>query len=148
MSKKIWKKLRTLKKTFEQKCLDALKIKENRDFDSINLYFEDESRFGLFTRAGKSLTARGVKPVCDFQQVFKSTYLFGSFSPIDGSHFIQNLAKCTADNFQIYLNNFSLIKPAEFKVIVLDILRIFSVLPVIMSQVCIKSSQKVQVLHT
>jgi transposase len=66
------------------------------------------------------LTARGIKPVCGFQQIFKSTYLFGSFSPIDGSHFVQNFSKCTTDNFQIYLNNFSLIKPAEFKVIVLD----------------------------
>jgi len=52
--------------------------------------------------------------------VFKSTYLFGAFSPIDGSHFIQNLDKCTAENFQIYLNNFSLVKPAELKVVVLD----------------------------
>jgi transposase len=52
--------------------------------------------------------------------VFKSTYLFGAFSPIDGSHFIQNYGKCTAKNFQDYLNNFALTKPAELKVIVLD----------------------------
>jgi hypothetical protein len=66
------------------------------------------------------LTARGIKPVCDFQQVFKSTHLFGSFSPIDGNHFIQNQDKCTTENFQNYLNNFSLLKPAELKVVVLD----------------------------
>jgi transposase len=88
--------------------------------DCVNLYFEDESRFGLFTRAGKLLTARGIKPVCAFQQVFKSTYLFGAFSPIDGSHFIQNLAKCSTENFQNYLNQFSLIKPTELKIVILD----------------------------
>jgi len=66
------------------------------------------------------LTAKGVKPVCDFQQIFKSTHLFGSFSPIDGSHFIQNLGRCTTENFQNYLNNFSLIRPSELKVVILD----------------------------
>jgi hypothetical protein len=66
------------------------------------------------------LTARGIKPICDFQQVFKSTHLFGSFSPIDGSHFIENLGKCTTENFQHYLSNFSFIKPTELKLVVLD----------------------------
>jgi transposase len=108
------------KKSFGQKCLEAIESKQDKDFLSVNLYFEDESRFGLFTRAGKSLTARGIKPVCDFQQVFTSTHLFGSFSPIDGSHFIQNLGKCTTENFQSYLNNFSLVKPKELKLVVLD----------------------------
>jgi transposase len=84
------------------------------------LYFEDESRFGLFTRAGKSLTVKGVKPKCKFQQVFKSTHLFGAFSPLTGDYFVKNLGKCTADIFQIYLNEFSLQRPNELKVIVLD----------------------------
>jgi len=53
------------------------------------LYCQDESRFGLFTRNGKGLTAKGVKPVCNFQQVFKSLYLFGAFSP-NVSEFITN----------------------------------------------------------
>jgi hypothetical protein len=35
----------------------------------------------LFTKNGKALTAKGVKPICPFHQVFKSTYLFGAFSP-------------------------------------------------------------------
>jgi transposase len=52
--------------------------------------------------------------------VFKSTYLFGAFSPIDGSHFIQNRSRCTAENFQCYLNDFSIVKPAELKIVVLD----------------------------
>jgi transposase len=52
--------------------------------------------------------------------VFQSTHLFGSFSPMDGSHFIQNLGKCTTENFQEYLNNFSQLNPAELKLIVLD----------------------------
>ena len=86
----------------------------------MNLYFQDESRFGLFTKNGKALTAKGVKPLCSFQQVFKSTYLFGAFSPINGDSFLLELPFCSAETFQIYLNEFSKQNPQEFKIIVLD----------------------------
>ncbi|MFT4204533.1 MAG: IS630 family transposase [Chitinophagaceae bacterium] len=90
------------------------------DFDSVNLFFEDESRFGLFTRNGKSLTARAVKPVCRFRQVFKSTWLFGAFSPITGAHFELILPHCDSENFQIFLDEMSKEKPKELKILVLD----------------------------
>jgi hypothetical protein len=73
------------------------------EYKSINLYFEDESRFGLHTKYGRGLTARGVQPVCTFQQVFKYTYLFGAFSPITGNKFLLEMPD-----------------PEEFKIIVLD----------------------------
>jgi len=73
-----------------------------------NLYFQDESRFGLFTRNGKALTAKGVKPICPFHQVFKTLYLFGAFSPIDGDQLLLEMPHCNADNFQVFLNAFSL----------------------------------------
>jgi transposase len=84
------------------------------------LYFEDESRFGLFTKNGKALTAKGVKPLCSFQQVFQSTYLFGAFSPINGASFLLELPYCNTDCFGLFLSEFSLINPQELKVIVLD----------------------------
>jgi transposase len=74
----------------------------------------------LFTKNGRALTAKGVKPICLFQQVFKSTYLFGSFSPINGKSFLLELPFCNNDTFQIYLNEFSKQNPNEFKIIVLD----------------------------
>ncbi|MEO0058581.1 MAG: hypothetical protein RLZZ312_228, partial [Bacteroidota bacterium] len=36
-----------------------------------NLYVQDESRFGLLTRNGRALTAVGVKPICNFQLIYK-----------------------------------------------------------------------------
>jgi transposase len=72
------------------------------------------------TRDGKTLTARGVKPICHFQQVFKSTYLFGAFSPINGDSLQLILPGCNADNFQIFLNSLSSQNPNEFKIMVLD----------------------------
>jgi transposase len=89
-------------------------------YSSINLYFEDESRFGLFTRAGRTLTAKGVKPICKFQQVFLSTYLFGAFSPITGDSFLLELPLCNGNTFQIFLDQFSLQNEQELKLMVLD----------------------------
>ena len=66
------------------------------------------------------MTAKGIKPKCKFQQVFLSTYLFGSFSPITGNSFLLELPYCSGNTFQIYLNLFSKQKPEELKVIVLD----------------------------
>lgn len=86
----------------------------------MNLFCQDESRFGLFTRAGKGLTAKGVKPVCRFQQVFQYTYLFGAYSPITGDHFQLELPHCSADTFQIFLDQFAAERPTELKVMLLD----------------------------
>ena len=72
------------------------------------------------TKNGKTLTARGVKPICPFQQVFKSTYLFGAFSPITGDSLQLILPNCNGDNFQIFLDHLSNQNPEEFKIIVLD----------------------------
>lgn len=72
------------------------------------------------TKNGKALTAIGVKPICPFQQVFQSTYLFGAFSPITGESFMLEMPHCNAPNFQIFLDEFSKENPDEFKIIGLD----------------------------
>jgi len=54
--------LRSLKKL--PGLLHDIRISLNKDkFDSVNLYFQDESRFGLMTHIGKCLTAKGIKPI-------------------------------------------------------------------------------------
>ena len=92
----------------------------NAKFSSVNLYFQDESRFGLFTRNGKALTAKGVQPICPYQQVFESLYLFGAFSPIDGDMFLIEADCCNANVFLAFLDNLSLHRPDELKILVLD----------------------------
>lgn len=74
----------------------------------------------MFTRNGKALTARGTKPICPFHQVFKSTFLFGAFSPMDGSSFLLELPYCNTESFQIYLDEFSKTNSDELKILVLD----------------------------
>jgi hypothetical protein len=89
-------------------------------YSSINLYFADESRFGLHTKQGRGLTAKRVQPVCNFQQVFEYLYLFGAFSPITGTQFQLEMPCCDANTFHFFLDEFSLQSPEEYKILVLD----------------------------
>lgn len=98
---------------------EHIKYKANT-FASFNLYFQDESRFGLFTRNGKVLTAKGIKPICLYQHKFENTYLFGAFSPITGDSLLLDLPHCNTDTFQIFLTQLSQHKPTEYKMVVLD----------------------------
>jgi transposase len=86
----------------------------------LNVYFQDESRFGLFTRNGKSITLKGVKPVCPFIQDFKNTYLFGAFSPITGSSLLLDMPYCNTECFEIFLEKLSKQQPNEYKILFLD----------------------------
>ena len=96
-------------------------IKQNKDkFKLFNLYFQDESRFGLKTHIGRCLTARGVKPIVKYQHAFKNTYLYGSFSPINGDSFVYEIEGVTSEIFYSYILEFSKYKPNELKIIIID----------------------------
>jgi transposase len=68
----------------------------------------------------RALTAKGVKPICTHQNIFKSTYIFGAFSPYDGDSLVMEMPNCNGENFQIFLDELSKNKPEEFKVMILD----------------------------
>lgn len=96
-------------------------IKNNAHrYKTFNLYFQDESRFGLFTRVGRRLTARGVQPICPYQHKFANTYLFGAFSPITGESLLLELPWCNTDMFAYFLRELSKQRPQELKILILD----------------------------
>lgn len=72
------------------------------------------------THVGTVLTAKGVKPIVNYQQDFKNTYLYGSYSPIDGSHFTWEVEGVDTIIFEAYLKEFSLYKPEELKIVIID----------------------------
>ena len=74
----------------------------------------------MFTRNGRAITAKGIKPVCPYQHKFENTYLFGAFSAINGNSFLLELPFCNTETFQIFLDEFSNENPTELKVMVLD----------------------------
>ncbi len=110
--------MRLLKKLPE--LLNEIFSSNKNNYQSFNLYFQDESRFGLKTHIGKCLTARGVKPIVKYQHAFKNTYLYGSFSPINGDSFVYEIEGTTSEIFYAYIKAFSEHKPSEFKIIIID----------------------------
>ena len=72
------------------------------------------------TALGRCITAKGVKPVINYQHKFKSTYLWGSYSPIDGDSFVWEINGTDSLIFEQYLKALSLHRPDEFKILVID----------------------------
>lgn len=86
----------------------------------MNVYFQDESRFGLMTHIGRCLTSRGIKPILNYQHKYSTTYLWGSYSPIDGDSFVWEVEGVNTEIFEKYLKALSLHRPEEHKILFLD----------------------------
>ena len=101
--------------------MESLKVKfEVSGCSSINLYFEDESRFGLLTVLRRMITAKGIKPIAPFLHRFDNLYLFGAFSPITGASYLLEMPHCNSHTFQLFLDQLSCQNPGEFKILILD----------------------------
>lgn len=101
--------------------LELIRDSLNKDkHSSVNLYYQDESRFGLKTFVGKCLSVVGVRPLVNYQHKFQNTYLWGSYSPITGEQFVWEVNGVDKDIFEAYLEAFSKFKPNEFKIMVID----------------------------
>jgi hypothetical protein len=72
------------------------------------------------THTGRCLTASGIKPIVKYQHRFSSTYLYGSYSPINGDSFVWEINGVVTVIFESYLKHFSKYKPKEFKIVVID----------------------------
>jgi len=100
--------------------LRDINLRYRSGFKTVNLYYQDESRYGLKTHIGRCLTARGIKPVVKYQHAFLNTYLYGSYSPINGDSFTYEIEGTTSEIFYQYLIEFSKYKPTELKIIIID----------------------------
>lgn len=101
--------------------IDSFRNNLNKDsYTSINLYFQDESRFGLMTQLGRKITAKGVKPIARYKHAFKNTYLYGSFSPLTGDSFVYEIEGTTSEIFYEYISELSAYKPREYKILLID----------------------------
>lgn len=89
-------------------------------FDTVNFYCQDESRLGLITKQKRVLTLRGVKPVGKYKHSYKYFWLWGSFSPITGDAHYMISGGVSKNAFIAYLNDLSLHKPRELKILIID----------------------------
>ncbi len=78
----------------------------------MNLYFQDESRFGLITKQKRVITAKGIKPIGKYKHSYLYKWLWGSFCMTTDS--------VCKELFIKYLEDFSKHKPEELKIIVID----------------------------
>ena len=74
----------------------------------------------MMTHLGSMITAKGVSPIVNFKQAFQNTYLYGSYSPMDGDSFVYEIDHVNCEIFEKYLNEFSKHRPNEYKIVVID----------------------------
>jgi len=61
-----------------------------------------------------------------YPNIFKTTYLYGSYSPISGDSFVWKINGVSTKIFEAYLKAFSLYKSKEYKIVVIDNARFHS----------------------
>ena len=101
--------------------INSFRIGLDKDkYDSLNIYFQDESRFGLMTKQKRVLVSKGVEPVGKYQYSYKWLWLWGSFSPLTGNTFYWETSNVGNDIFEAYLKALSDQNPRELKLLVID----------------------------
>ena len=114
--KRLWKPLKKL-----PNALEEIRTGLNKDnYDSVNLYFQDESRFGLMTKQKRVLVSKGVKPIAQYQHSYQWLWLWGCFSPVNGHSFYWETPLVSNDIFENFLKDFSNQNPRELKIVIID----------------------------
>jgi transposase len=119
ITKKIQTQKRFLKTLEEQFKLIRIKLNKN-NFRSVNLFFQDESRFRLITKQKRVITAKGIKPIGTYKHSYLYKWLWGSLSPITGESFCMITDGVSKEFFIKYLQDFSQTNPNELKIIIID----------------------------
>jgi transposase len=83
-------------------------------------FVQDESRFGLKTLIGRVLTACGIKPIGEWQWLFKAFWLYGAVEPATGESFFLQFSHVDTDCFQIFLEELSKVYPDSLNIIQVD----------------------------
>ena len=91
-----------------------------QDLRPIRYFAQDESRFGLHTRLGRIITACGVKPMGQWQWLFKAFWLYGAVEPITGASFFLQISHVDSDCYQQFLNEFSQQFPDSLNILQVD----------------------------
>jgi transposase len=77
------------------------------EYADYRLHFQDETRLGRFTRTGKRLTAKGIKPIGIKQTVYESYYLYGTVEPESGGFLMCEYDTMSSHHFQDFLHEFA-----------------------------------------
>lgn len=86
----------------------------------IRYFAQDESRFGLKTLVGRLITAFGVKPIGQWQWLFKAFWLYGAVEPATGEAFCLQFSHVDTECYQRFLDEFSKAYPESLNFLQVD----------------------------
>ena len=91
-----------------------------QDERPIRYFAQDESRFGLHTLIGRLITAFGVKPIGQWQWIFKAFWLYGAVEPATGESFFLQFSHVDTECYQWFLDEFSKAYPDSLNLLQVD----------------------------
>ena len=122
--KKNEEKAQQFKETLPERISShLLKFREanpRKTFKTIRFWTQDETRLGLIPILRRKLTLKGVKPVGIVQYNRENYYLYGVIDPATGESFFLELPQVNAEQFQLYLDEFSKIDKESLNVMFMD----------------------------
>lgn len=86
----------------------------------IQVFAHDESRVGLQTIRRRRITAKGVKPQGTLQHEYDNCWVYGSIAPTTGESFFLLLPTLSAEQMQIFVDEFAKAHPSTFNVLLMD----------------------------
>ena len=104
---------------FSQHLADAMAGKRSAS-QSVRVFSQDETRYGLLSSTRRRITQRGIKPVAEIDYRYESVYLYGAVEPLTGETFFLEFSHLTSDCFQCFINEFSQAFGESLNLLVLD----------------------------
>ena len=77
-----------------------------QDQRQIRYFAQDETRLGLKSVIGRLITACGVKPIGQWQWLFKALWLYGAVEPATGESFFLQFSHVDTECYQRFLYQF------------------------------------------
>ena len=105
---------------FRQHIADAVVSKKRCDSQSVRVFSQDETRYGLLPVINRRITLRGIKPMAEIDSRYESVYLYGGVEPLTGERFFLEFSHITSECFQCFIEKFSEAFADSLNVLVLD----------------------------
>ena len=109
----------TFRSEFSEHVRDAIAEKRS-DLQSVRVFSQDETRYGLLPVTSRRITQCGIKPVAKIDYRYESVYLYGAVEPLTGEGFFLEFSHLTGGCFQYFIEKFSEAFPESLNLLVLD----------------------------
>ena len=100
--------------------VEAVISEKVSSFQSVRLFCQDETRWGLLPVSSRRITLPGVKPVASINYTFENLYLYGAVEPITGESFFLEMPWLNSVCFQIFIQQLAETFPETLNLLVLD----------------------------